>query len=181
MREVRLIGPDGDQLGIVPTDKALATAREHKLDLIEIAPQARPPVCKIASFGKMRYDFTKKQKQMRKNQNIQTTKTIQIKPNIGEADLERKINKIQQFIDKGFRVIVQVTMRGRQKKFSHLAEGNTIDRVKENLVGGQMEKPSRQGGKITAVFTKDPNYTPPEPQPEAEATEQDSAETTSDE
>lgn len=126
----------------------------------------------------MRYDFSKKQKQIRKNQNIQTTKTIQIKPNIGEADLARKIGKVQQFIDKGFRVIVQVTMKGRQKKFSNLAEGNTIDRVKENLVGGLMEKPSRQGGKITAVFTKDPNYTPPEPK---EADEQVTDEQATDE
>ena len=162
MREVRLIGPDGNQLGVMATDKALATAKQQGLDLVEIAPQARPPVCKIADFGKMRYDFSKKQKQLQKNQNTQTTKTIRVRPNIGEADLVRKIAETQKFIDKGFRVLVQVTMKGRQKKFHQLAEDNTIYRVRDALIGGLMEKPQRQGGRITAVFSKDPNYIPPE-------------------
>ena len=154
-REVRVIGPDGDQLGVMSSRDALAKAGEHGLDLVEMAPNARPPVCRIIDFGKMRYDATKKQKQLKKNSNQQITKTIRVKPNIGEADLNRKIADVQKFIDKGYRVIVQLSVKGRQKKFMALAQEQTIGRMQDGLVYAQMEKPQSQGSQVTVTFTKD--------------------------
>lgn len=153
-KQVRLIGSDGSQIGIVTKQKALTTAQEEGLDLIEIAAKARPPVCKIGDFGKMRYDLSKKLKQQKKNQNNQITKTVQFKPNIGESDLLRKIDHIQKFLDKGYRVVVQVNMKGRQNKFANLAEANTINKIQENLVDAVMDKPSKQGSRITVTISK---------------------------
>lgn len=152
-RKMRVIGPEGDQIGILTRDDAIGKAKEYGLDLIEIAHGANPPVCKIADFGKMRYDFSKKQKQQRKKQG-QGVKTVQFRPNIGEADLNRKITDIQKFLDKGHRVVVQVTMKGRQKRFSRLAETQTIDKIQDALVDATMEKPQHQGSRITVAFTK---------------------------
>jgi len=154
-REVRVIDPDGNQLGVMSSRDALKKAEELGLDLVEMAPNARPPVCRITDFGKMRYDATKKQKQLKKKSNQQITKTIRMKPNIGEADLNRKIADVQKFIDKGYRVIVQLSVKGRQKKFMALAQEQTIGKMKEGLVYAQMEKPQSQGSQVTVTFTKD--------------------------
>lgn len=154
VREVRVIDATGNQLGVIPTVVALEKARESNLDLVEIAPEARPPVCKIIDFGKMRYEFTKKQKQMRKNSSSQPPKMVKLSPNIGENDLLRKISDIQNFLDKGHRVIVQVKMEGRQVKYSRLAEQNTIDRIKNGLKDVVLENQQQQGNRITATFAK---------------------------
>lgn len=152
-RQVRVIGPEGGQIGVMSKYDAITKAKSFGLDLVEIAQHANPPVCRIADFGKMRYDFGKKQKQQRKKQS-QSVKTVQFRPNIGEADLNRKITDIQKFLDKGHRVVVQVTMKGRQRRHSRLAETQTIDKIEEALVDAVMEKPQHQGGRITVAFTK---------------------------
>lgn len=152
-RQVRVIGPEGGQIGIMSKYDAIAKAKSFGLDLVEIAQYANPPVCKIADFGKMRYEHGKKQKQQRKKKS-QPVKTVQFRPNIGEADLNRKITDIQKFLDKGHRVVVQVTMRGRQRRHSRLAETLTIDKIQETLVDAVMEKPQHQGGRITVAFSK---------------------------
>jgi translation initiation factor IF-3 len=155
VREVRVVDPDGSQVGVLPTRTALSRAYDYGLDLIEVAPQARPPVCRIGDFGKLRYEHSKKQKQQKKKSSQQVTKTVQLKPNIGENDLNRKIADIQKFIDKGFRVVVQLTVKGRQRKFMGLAQDQTIGKVKESLVAATMEKPQSQGHKVTVTFSKD--------------------------
>jgi len=152
-RTVRVIGPEGGQVGVMSKYDAISKAKEFGMDLVEIAQDAKPPVCKIADFGKMRYEHSKKQKQQRKKQ-AQSVKTVQFRPNIGESDLHRKITDIQKFLDKGHRVVVQVTMKGRQKANPRLAETQTIGKIQETLIDASMEKPSRQGGRITVAFTK---------------------------
>lgn len=160
--KVRVISPTGEQLGILSREEALSKALEFKLDLVEIVPQAKPPVCKIIDFGKMMYEISKKEKQNRKNKG-QVTKTIQFKPNIGEMDLLRKISDIQKFIDKDFRVVVQITMKGRQKTHHKLVDQQVMGRILQELKGAGLEdKIQHQSEKITAVFIKTNKV---EPQP----------------
>jgi translation initiation factor IF-3 len=154
-REVLVIDPEGSQLGVLPIRDALTRATELGLDLVEMAPNARPPVCRITDFGKMRYDASKKQKILKKKSNQQIIKTVKMKPNIGENDLNRKIADVQKFIDKGYRVVVQLSVKGRQRKFMQLAQDQTIFKVQEGLVAATMEKPQSLGSQVTVIFTKD--------------------------
>jgi len=150
IREVRLIGPDGVQLGVVPTNVAQQKAQEFGLDLIEIAPMAKPPVCKIADWGKMKYELSIKEKSAKQKSSNQ--KTIQLTPNIGENDLLRKVNDIQKFLDKGHRVLVQVFMKGREAKHMKLVQENTIKRIESLLTNAVMEQTQLQGPRIIATF-----------------------------
>jgi len=151
--EVRLILADGSQAGIVTTLEAKQKALEYGLDLIEIAPQAKPPVCKIADFGKMQYEHGKKQKLQQKKKNTNVTKTIKIKPNIGDNDLGRRISEAQKFLDKGYRVVVCVTMRGRQQSHPEIAY-NKLDLFTINLENAAAEKPTRAGNRISMSLSK---------------------------
>jgi len=151
--EVRLILPDGSQAGIVSTTDAKQKAAEYGLDLIEIAPQAKPPVCKIANFGKMQYEHGKKQKLQQKKKNTNVTKTIKIKPNIGDNDLGRRIAEAQKFLDKGYRVVVCVTMRGRQQAHPDIAY-DKLDLFKLNLENAAADKPTRNGNRISMGLSR---------------------------
>jgi translation initiation factor IF-3 len=151
-RQVRLIDPAGVQLGVVSLEEALRKAVELSLDLIEIAPEAKPPVCKIGDFGKLRFEASKKEKGNKQHQQI--IKTVQFSPNIGEADLLRKINEIQKFIDKGYKVNLQVVMKGRQQQHAKLAQDHTIEVVKQKLVNAEIQDLKRQDNKITACVIK---------------------------
>ena len=150
IREVRLIGPDGAQLGVVPTSLAQQKAQESGLDLIEIAPTAKPPVCKIADWGKMKYDLSIKEKAAK--QKGPSQKTIQLTPNIGENDLLRKVADMQKFLDRGHRVLVQVMMKGREAKYTKLVQENTIKKIESLLTNAVMEQVQLQGTKIFASF-----------------------------
>lgn len=150
-RQIRLIDPEGVQLGIVSLDEALNKARSLNLDLIEIAPDAKPSVCKIGDFGKLRFEASKKEKC---NKQQQVIKTVQFSPNIGEADLLRKIAEIQKFIDKGYKVNLQVVMKGRQQQHAKLAQDHTIEVVKQKLVSAEIQDLKRQDNKITACVIK---------------------------
>jgi len=115
---VRLIGADGEQVGVVETAQALALAEEADLDLVEVAAEARPPVCRIIDYGKYRYDQEKKAKEARKKQHNVQMKNIRIAgANISEHDLEYRMAHIREFIDKGNRVKVSVRFRGRQMAY----------------------------------------------------------------
>lgn len=151
-RQLRLIDPAGVQLGVVSLDEALAKARDLNLDLIEIAPDAKPPVCKIGDYGKLRFEASKKEKSNKQHQ--QVIKTVQFSPNIGEADLLRKIDEIQKFIDKGYKVNLQVVMKGRQQQHAKLAQDHTIEVVKQKLVNAEIQDLKRQDNKITACVIK---------------------------
>ena len=99
-REVRLIGPDGAQLGIVSAREAMAKAQEAGLDLVKIAPQAKPPVCKIIDYGKYRYELARKEKEARKKQKTIDVKEVRLSPNIDTNDLKTKVNAVCRGIDR---------------------------------------------------------------------------------
>ena len=122
------------------------------LDLIEINPTAAPPVCKIADHGKMMYEKSKREKANRKTKPLQV-KTIQLKPNIGDNDLGRKISHIQKFLDKGHRVVVQVTMKGRQRAYPQKAE-EIVYQIKDCLEESTLETSKSSGHSVTACFVK---------------------------
>jgi translation initiation factor IF-3 len=114
VREVRLIGAGGEQVCIVPAFKALEAAREQGLDLVEVSPDARPPVCKILDYGKYKYEHEKREKEARKKQHIVVVKEIKIRPKIGEHDLEVKLKHVKEFFEEGDRVRLIITFRGRE-------------------------------------------------------------------
>jgi translation initiation factor IF-3 len=155
--KVRLIGLDGEQIGIVATSIALAQAKEHGLDLIEIAPGAKPPVCKIADFGKMRYEHSKKQKQQLKKKSQSIVKMVKMSPVIGGNDLLRKIVDAQKFLDKGYKVTILVEMRGRQNKHPDLAF-RLAETVKEKLDADVFERIVKQGNRVSMAASQSSKF-----------------------
>jgi translation initiation factor IF-3 len=119
-REVRLINPDGEQIGIVPIAEALNTAGEYGLDLVEISPNATPPVCKIMDYGRYKYEQTKKKQEAKKKQSAFQLKEIKVRPKTGEHDLQVKLGHIKKFIGKKDKVKVTVMFRGREITLSRL-------------------------------------------------------------
>ena len=111
---VRVVGETGDQLGIMSLRDALALAQEQGLDLIEIAPQSAPPVCRIADYGKLRYEASKRERKAKAGQRGNEVKEIRFRPNIGDNDLEAKEKKIREFIAQGNKVKLTVRFRGRE-------------------------------------------------------------------
>lgn len=116
-REVRLISPEGTQIGIVPLKKALQMAEEAGLDLVEVGPNANPPVCKIMDYGKFRYEKEKKAKLSRKKQKVSELKELNMRPKIDEHDYQVKLRSALRFLQEGNRVKVIVRFRGREVAF----------------------------------------------------------------
>jgi translation initiation factor IF-3 len=136
---IRLIGAAGEQLGVVPTAQAMDMAREANLDLIEVAPTERPPVCKIADYGKMRHQ--------------QKLKEIRVRPKTGEHDVDTKVNQARRFLEHNDKVLVNVLFRGRE--LQHIEEGRRIiDAILEKLLDVcKVEKaPSMEGRRMTAML-----------------------------
>lgn len=123
-REIRLIGEDGEQLGIMSARDAMKLAREANLDLVKIAPTAKPPVCKIIDYGKYRYEQARREKEARKKQKTIEVKEIRLSPNIDTNDLNTKVNQARKFVSGGNKVKVAVRFRGRE--LAHTAVGKTI-------------------------------------------------------
>ena len=113
-KEVRLIGADGEQLGIMSAREAYKLAQEAELDLVKIAPGAKPPVCKIIDYGKYRYELARKEKEARKKQKTVELKEVRLSPNIDTNDLNTKMNAARKFISKGNKVKVTLSFRGRE-------------------------------------------------------------------
>ena len=124
IREVRVTGANGEQLGIMLTRDALKLAEDQHLDLVEVAPKARPPVCKIMDFGKYRYEQQKREKEARKKQKVVTIKEVKLRPNIEQHDFDVKLKSAQRFIEEGNKVKVTVMFRGRE--LSHPELGTVI-------------------------------------------------------
>ncbi len=124
IREVRVTDVNGEQLGIMATKDALRLAEEQHLDLVEVAPKARPPVCRIMDFGKYRYEQQKRDKEARKKQKVITVKEVKLRPNIEQHDFDVKLKNAQRFIEDGDKVKVTVMFRGRE--LSHPELGNAI-------------------------------------------------------
>ena len=113
-REVRLVSESGEQLGIMSSREALKLAREADLDLVKIAPNAKPPVCKIIDYGKYRYELARKEKEAKKKQKTMEVKEVRLSPNIDTNDLNTKANQARKFITKGDKVKVTLRFRGRE-------------------------------------------------------------------
>jgi len=115
-----VIDPEGEQIGVLPTYKALATAGDFGLDLVEISPNANPPVCKIMDYGRYKYEQTKKKQEAKKKQTTFQVKEIKVRPKTGEHDLQTKLGHIRKFIEKKDKVKVTVIFRGREITLSNL-------------------------------------------------------------
>lgn len=120
IREVRLIDDEGEQKGIVPTKEALRMAKERELDLVEVAPTANPPVCKILDYGKYRFEQEKKLRDSKKNQKLLKLKEIRMQPKIGAGDLDFKSKHVKEFLAEGNKVKVTVRFRGRELAHTEL-------------------------------------------------------------
>ncbi len=123
-REVRVIGEDGQQLGIMSAKEAMKLAQEAELDLVKIAPTAKPPVCKIIDYGKYRYELARKEKEARKKQKVVELKEVRLSPNIEANDLNTKINAARKFVTKGNKV--KVTLRFRGREMAHMQASRHI-------------------------------------------------------
>ena len=113
-RELRVIGPDSDQLGMLGRNEALALAKEHGLDLVEVAANAEPPVCRIMDYGKFKYEAQKKKQEAKKRQTVVQIKEIKVRPKTDDHDFETKVRHIRRFLEDGDRVKVTVFFRGRE-------------------------------------------------------------------
>ena len=151
-KEVRLIGSDGSQLGVMSSKDALKLAEEKELDLVKIAPQATPPVCKIMDYGKYVFEQSKREKEARKNQHVVEIKEIRLSPNIDTNDLNTKVNAARKFISKGDRV--KVTLRFRGREMAHMSKSRYIlDDFAESLKDiAVIDKPSKVEGRSMVMF-----------------------------
>ena len=151
-REIRLIGEDGEELGILSARDAMKLAREANLDLVKIAPTAKPPVCKIIDYGKYRYEQARREKEARKKQKTIEVKEIRLSPNIDTNDLNTKVNQARKFVSGGNKVKVAVRFRGRE--LAHTAVGKTIleDFAQKLSDIAVIDKPAKLEGKSMVMF-----------------------------
>ena len=146
-REVRLIGENGEQLGIMSAREAMKIASEADLDLVKIAPKAQPPVCKIVDYGKYRYEQSRREKEAKKKQKTVELKEVRLSPNIDTNDLNTKVNNAKKFIGKGNRV--KVTLRFRGREMAHVQQSKHIldDFAKLLEDVAVVEKPAKMEGR----------------------------------
>ncbi len=151
-KEVRVIGEDGEQLGIMSSKDALKMAKEADLDLIKIAPTAKPPVCKIVDYGKYRYEQMRKEKEAKKKQKTVDIKEIRFSPNIDTNDLNTKANQARKFLSKGDKVKVSVRFRGRELAHTEIGIeilNNFAAKLEDVAV---VEKPAKVEGRSMVMF-----------------------------
>ena len=154
-REVRVIGADGTQLGIMSAREAFKLAQEAELDLVKIAPTAKPPVCKIIDYGKYRYEMARKEKEARKKQKTVEIKEVRLSPNIESNDLNTTINAARKFITKGDKVKVSLRFRGRE--MAHVQNSRHIlDDFAEALseIATVEKAPKMEGRSMTMVLAE---------------------------
>ena len=154
-KEIRLVGEDGEQLGIMSAKDALKMAKEANLDLVKIAPTAKPPVCKIVDYGKYRYEQARREKEAKKKQKVTEVKEIHLSPNIDVNDLTTKANQARKFVEKGNKVKVALRFRGRE--MAHMATGKEVlDSFFEKLSDvAVVEKPAKlEGRSMIMVLAK---------------------------
>lgn len=131
-REVRLIDSNGDQLGVKTRDEALAIAQSRELDLVLVAPGAKPPVCRIMDYGKYRYEQQKKEKEARRNQRVINVKEVRFSPGIGDHDFNTKLRNARRFLESGDKVKASVRFRGRAITHKGLGQ-EVLDKLAEEL------------------------------------------------
>ncbi|WP_122642665.1 translation initiation factor IF-3 [Luxibacter massiliensis] len=154
-KEVRLVSEDGEQLGIMSSRDALRMAMDAELDLVKIAPMAKPPVCKIIDYGKFKYEQTRKEKEAKKKQKTVEVKEVRLSPNIDTNDLNTKVNNAKKFITKGNKV--KVTLRFRGREMAHVQQSKHIlDDFAALLADiSVIEKPAKMEGRsMSMVLTE---------------------------
>ncbi len=154
-KEVRLIGENGEQIGIMPIKEAMRLAQEAELDLVKIAPKAQPPVCKIIDYGKYRYELARKEKEAKKKQKTVEVKEVRLSPNIDTNDLNTKVNNAKKFISKGNKV--KITLRFRGREMAHVQQSKHIlDDFAELLkdIAVVEKQPKLEGRSMSMVLTE---------------------------
>jgi len=150
-----VIDSEGEQIGIIETQKAIELAQEEGFDLVEVSPNARPPVCKIMNFGKYKYELTKKEKESKKKQHVIHLKEVRFRPQIEKHDLDFKVKHIRNFIEQGNKVKTTVFFKGRE--LARIEFGyDILNKIKENLSDiAKLESPvKKEGRNLIAIFVK---------------------------
>ncbi len=151
-KEVRVVGEEGEQLGVMPVKDAQKLAEDAGLDLVKIAPTAKPPVCKIVDYGKFKYEQTRRDKEAKKKQKVIDIKEVRMSPNIDTNDLNTKISAARKFIQKGDRVKVTLRFRGREMAHMHSSR-HILDSFAESLADiAVIEKPPKVEGRTMTMF-----------------------------
>ena len=151
-REIRLIGSEGEQLGIMSPAEAQRIADEQGLDLVKISPQATPPVCKLMNYGKFRFEQSKREKEARKNQHVVEIKEIRMSPGIDIGDFNTKLKNAQKFIADGNRVKVSVRFRGREMAHTDIGK-DLLDRFAAQCAEtANLDKPAKLEGRMMSIF-----------------------------
>lgn len=153
-REIRLIGANGEQLGIVPLRDALRQAQEQNLDLVNIAPQAKPPVCRIMDYGKFRYEQSKREKEARKNQKIIQIKEVRLSPSIEEHDVQTKLKNVKKFLQNGDKVKLSIRFRGREITHQEIGR-KVLNRMSQEVkdISDIERQPKLEGRQMIMILT----------------------------
>ena len=160
-KEIRLIGNEGEQLGIMSAEEALRIAAERDLDLVKIAPGSNPPVCKIMDYGKYRFEQTKKEKDAKKNQRVIEIKEIRMSPGIGDNDFNTKLKNGQKFLNDGNRVKVSVRFRGREMAHTDIGEVLLRNFAEKCADIANLDKAPKLEGRNMSMFLSPKPQTPP--------------------
>jgi translation initiation factor IF-3 len=173
--EVRLIGENGEQLGIMPSAEALKIAEEHGYDLVKIAPNANPPVCRVMDYGKFRFEQTKKEKEAKKNQKTIEIKEIRMSPGIGENDFGTKLKNGIKFLSEGNRLKVSIRFRGREMAHTEIGADLLKDFAEKCSEVANLDKAPKLEGRNMFIFLSPKPAAPvkkaskKQPKPEAQA------------
>lgn len=151
-KEIRLIGENGEQLGIVSGEEALRTAEEQGLDLVKISPQATPPVCKLMNYGKYKFEQSKREKEARKNQHVVEIKEIRMSPGIDVGDFNTKLKNAQKFLSDGNRVKVSVRFRGREMAHTDIGRDLLVRFAESVAEVANLDKEPKMEGRSMSIF-----------------------------
>jgi translation initiation factor IF-3 len=164
-REVRLIDENGEMIGVMPSSRALDIARERDLDLVEVSPNAIPPVCKLMDYGRYKYEQAKKESEARKNQKTVTQKEIRLRPRTDEHDVDVKTRKIQEFLAEGDKVRVSVQFRGAEMRHPDIGR-KLLEEIAEVLKGSAIieRSPTMEGRMMSMIVSRAPGWEPPKKQ-----------------
>lgn len=152
VREVRLVSDDGEQMGIVNIREALGIARERGFDLVEVAPSAQPPVCRLMDYGKYKFEQNKREKEARKKQKVIAVKEVKMRPNIEEHDFQVKARNARRFLSGGDKVKLTIMFRGREITHPELGEKLSLKFVEELTDISSVEKPPKVEGRNMVTF-----------------------------
>src|ERR1700739_2989168 len=165
-REVRVIGDEGEQIGIMPPFEALKMAREKNLDLVEISPTAQPPVCRIMDYGKFLYQQEKREREAKKHQKTITVKEVKFRINVDDHDYETKKNHVLRFLDEGDKVKATIFFRGRERTRTGLGR-QILERLIKDVEGKSIVefRPRQEGNTLHAILAPKKDVVPQKPKP----------------